>query len=176
MEKPEEKTLFLATLVFPVRNTERDGQVMLATKMKKIGAGCLNGWGGGVEEGESLLESAAREFGEEADAVVSPEDLEKIGIVHFKNHKSDGSVFVCTVHVYTVSKWSGEIHSTEEMENPQWYSVADIPLEKLMRADPYWLPRMLSGEKGIAWAEYEPYQKALIGEVKFEPILGFEEE
>ena len=176
MEKPEEKTLFLATLVFPVQDTEGQREVMLATKMKKIGAGCLNGWGGGVEEGESLLETALREFHEETGASISLEGLEKIGIVQFKNHKSDGSVFVCTVHVYTVSKWSGEIQSTEEMENPRWYSVADIPLEKLMRADPHWLPRMLAGEKGIAWAEYEPYQKALIGEVKFETVSGFEEE
>jgi 8-oxo-dGTP pyrophosphatase MutT (NUDIX family) len=180
MEKPEEKTLFLATLVFPIRyesrDTKQERQVMLATKVKKIGAGCLNGWGGGVEEGESLLKSAAREFGEETGASISSEDLEKIGIVHFTNHKSDGSVFVCTVHVYTVSKWNGEIHSTEEMDDPKWYTVDTIPFERLMLADLYWLPRMLNGEKGIAWAEYGAYQKTLIGEVKFETVSGFEEE
>jgi len=35
MENPEEKTLLLATLVFPVCGSN----VLLATKMRKIGAG-----------------------------------------------------------------------------------------------------------------------------------------
>lgn len=172
MEKiPEEKVLLLATLVFPIRNTEREGEVMLATKLQKIGAGCLNGWGGGVEKGESVEECAKREFFEETGgAKISVADLVKVGIVHFKNHKSDGSVFVCSVHVFTVSAWSGEIVSTEEMGNPTWYRVDNIPFERLMLADPYWLPRMLSGEKGEVWAEYGPHQKTLIGEVRFETL------
>src|SRR3989344_638818 len=90
MDKPEEKTLYLATLVYPVR----DSEVLLATKTRKIGAGCLNGWGGGVDQGESIRASAAREFFEETGgAKVNENELEKIGIVHFKNHKSDGVVF-----------------------------------------------------------------------------------
>ncbi len=149
---------------------------MLATKMRGIGVGCLNGWGGGVEEGESLLQCAVREFRDESGAIVEEGDLKKIGIVHFKNNKKDGSVFVCTVHVYKTSRWLGEIGSTEEMKDPDWYLVKDIPLEKLMLADPYWLLRMLNGEKGIACAEYGPRQETLIGEVKFETVSGFEEE
>ncbi len=173
MEKLEEKTLFLATLVFPLRND----QIMLARKTRNIGIGCLNGWGGGVERGESLKRAAVREFSEETGgAVISENDLKKIGIVHFTNHKTDGSVFVCTVHMYTVSRWIGEIVSTEEMQDPRWCPIATISEEKLMLADPFWLPRMLSGEKGIAWAEYGPRQQTLIGEVRFEPVDGFEEE
>lgn len=173
METSEEKTLFLATLVFPIRN----GQVMLARKMKKIGQGCLNGWGGGVEQGESLRGCAKREFFEETGGVIISEDyLKKIGIVHFSNHKTDGSVFVCTVHMYTISHWTGDIISTEEMQDPQWCPIATISEQELMLADPFWLPRMLGGEKGIAWAEYGPRQQTLIGEVRFEPVDGFEEE
>ena len=173
MDKPEEKTLYLATLVYPVR----DSEVLLATKTRKIGAGCLNGWGGGVDQGESIRASAAREFFEETGgAKVNENELEKIGIVHFKNHKSDGVVFVCIVHVYSTKKWTADIISTDEMKNPRWYLISQITQEKLMPADPFWLPRMLTGEKGIAWAEYDPFQTTLIGEVCFEPRDFLEEE
>ncbi len=165
MEQPEEKKLYLATLVFPVRGVE----VMLARKMKKIGKGCLNGWGGGVESDESPRTCAVREFSEETGgASIQEEDLVDAGVVHFKNHASDGTIFVCTVHVYTISRWNGEIVSTEEMEDPKWYQIDSIHREKLMLADPFWLPRMLKGDRGIAWAEYAPYQEVLIGEVRFE--------
>lgn len=167
-----EKTLLQATLVFPVR----DNHVMLALKTRKIGAGCLNGWGGGPEEGESIRACAKREFFEETGGVeISETDLQKIGVVHFKNHKTDGTMFTCIVHVFTISCWVGEIISTEEMDNPQWYQISDIPFERLMLADPYWLPRMLGGDKGIVWAEYGPRQATLMGDVVFQSVDTLEE-
>jgi 8-oxo-dGTP pyrophosphatase MutT (NUDIX family) len=170
---PEEKTLNLATLVFPVQGDK----VWLGRKMRKIGAGCLNGWGGGVEPGESVVAAAIREFHEETGGVIVDEkDLKKVGIVHFKNHKSDGTVFVCTVHVFTVSKWTGQIVSTAEMQEPKEYSIKTLDRNELMPADPFWLPRMLSGELGIAWTEYGPFQKTLIGEVRFESVSSLPEE
>ena len=173
MERQEEKTLNLATLVFPVR----DDNVMLAEKMRKIGKGCLNGWGGGVDHGESIRACAVREFSEETGgAIIDEQDLKKLGIVHFKNHLANGSEFICTVHVYSVAKWDGQIISTEEMKDPRWFPITTVASQKLMSADPFWLPRMLSGEKGIAFAEYEPYQKALIGSVRFESVDSFDEE
>lgn len=173
MEKQEEKSLVLATLVFPVRK----GEVLLAEKMRKIGKGSLNGWGGGVDLGESVLACAVREFFEETGgARIEEKDLERMGIVHFKNNKSDGTVFVCTVHIFTVSKWTGDIVSTDEMNNPKWHPLTDIVNLNLMLADHFWLPRMLQGEKGIAWAEYGPFQQSLIGEVRFETVSTFEEE
>ncbi len=173
MMKTEEKVLLLATLVFPVR----DGKVLLARKMRKIGQGLLNGWGGGVDSGESITASAVREFREETGgAEVKEEDLEKFGIVHFKNHKTDGTVFVCVVHVFVVRNWTGSIVSTAEMDSPQWYPVESLPEQELMLADRFWLPRMIVGETGIAHAEYGPYQKTLIGEVLFHPTSSLTEE
>lgn len=165
MDNIEEKVLNLATLVFPVRGSK----VMLATKMGKIGAGYLNGWGGGVEIGETVLACAVREFEEEAGGtIVKEEDLVQVGIAHFKNNKSDGSVFTCTVHVFMVFKWQGEIVSTPEMANPSWHRIADLENQNLMLADKQWLPQMLIGVKGTVYAEYGPHQKTLIGPVRFE--------
>ncbi|MEI6843582.1 MAG: NUDIX domain-containing protein [bacterium] len=171
----EEKTLYIATLVFPV--TEDRRMVTLGDKQRGIGAGFLNGWGGGVEPGETLKQCACREFYEETGGVViSTNTIQKIGIVHFKNHKTDGTVFVCTVHVYVTTAWLGSICDTVEMKNARWFSVENLATENLMPADPFWLPRMLGGDKGIAWAEYGPHQSHLIGEVIFESVTSFDDE
>ncbi len=171
MDKQEEKTLNLATLVFPVRGNE----VMLAQKMTKIGAGYLNGWGGGVEEGETIVAGAAREFNEESGASVDLDDLTKVCIAHFKNNKIDGSVFVCTVHIFTTRIWHGEIISTPAMAMPRWHPVSSLRYERLMPADYFLLERILSGETGEAWAEYTPFQESLVGNVRFVPGILKEE-
>ena len=56
----EEKVLLHATLCFPVS----DVRVLLGVKMKmkKIGAGCRNGWGGGIDFGETAIESIVRKI------------------------------------------------------------------------------------------------------------------
>lgn len=172
MDKPEERVVHLATLVYPVR----DEVVLLAEKMDKIGKGYLNGWGGKKNETESLRDCAVREFFEETGgARVKEEDLSKVGIVHFKNH-NDGVVSFWTVHVYTLSRWTGDIVSTKEMRNPRWILKASIPNEKLMLADKFWLPQMLRGEKGLAFADYGPNQQTLLSEVVFKPLDVLQEE
>ena len=175
MKKPElEKVLYLATLIFPVRGNH----VLLGKKLRKIGAGKLNGWGGGVENGETIKQCAVREFGvETGGAIICEEDLTKVGIAHFKNHTTDGMDFECTVHIYTVSQWQGKIVQTEEMGKPYWYPISKLAEQKdIMCADPYWMPKILSGEKGIIFAEYGPGQRTLIGEVLFQSVESFEEE
>ena len=170
---PEEKTLLRATLVFPVR----EGEVLLAEKTRKIGAGCLNGYGGGVDGDESLLVCACREFQEETGgASVSEEDLDLVAVVNFHNKKSDGSFFTCVVHVYTTRKWSGEIVSTDEMQNPKWYQISMLNREKLMLADYHWLLPVLSGKKLIAEAWYGPFQQTLLADVKIQEVDSFEQE
>ena len=170
-----EKTLITATLVYPVRDVVSGdkivSEVMLAKKLQKIGVGHLNGWGGGVNPGESLRTCAVREFLEETGgARVRPMDLKKVGIAHFRNCKTDGTKFTCTVHVYTVTDWEGKIVATKEMGEPAWYPISIVETLDLMPADKFWLPRMLLGEKGVVRAEYSPRQEKLIGEVTFSKV------
>lgn len=73
MEK--EKVLFNATLVF-VENTE--GKVLLGVKARKIGAGCWNGYGGGIEPNETPEQSALRELDEESGIKGDPSQLENV--------------------------------------------------------------------------------------------------
>jgi 8-oxo-dGTP diphosphatase len=157
----EEKVLFTATVCFPLRGEE----VLLARKTRKIGAGCWNGYGGGPESGESLLQAAVRELFEESGLRALPEDLEKVAIMDFHNTKTDGKVFVTRVHFYMVKKWEGVPVSTEEMTDPTWFQKNDLPLFEMMPADRIWLPPVFAGKKTIGSAHYGPFQKELIGEV-----------
>ena len=50
-----------------------DGQVLLGMKKKSFGAGKWNGFGGKVEEGETVEAAAIREMEEESGILISPE-------------------------------------------------------------------------------------------------------
>lgn len=158
----EEKTLKEATVVFPVR----DGKVVLGVKTRKIGMGCRNGYGGGVEEGDASIEAAAlRELEQESGLVGAVADLDKVAVCHFTNTKSDGTTMVATVHIYILRAWTGEPRATEEMADPRWFSVDSLPLDAMMPADKDWVPRVLAGERLIVRASYGPFQKELLSPV-----------
>jgi len=166
----EEKTLLNATLCFLVR----EGEVLLAIKTQKIGKGCWNGYGGGIDEGETPIQATVRELGEESEIITSPEHLTKVAVVDFHNTKSDGSVFVCRVHVFLVKQWVGEPKETDEMITPTWFK--ELPLDNMMLADKFWLPPALSGKKITATAKYGPFQQELIGEVTIQEVEFFPED
>ena len=158
----EEKVLLNATLCFPVRGDE----ILLGLKAKKIGRGCLNGYGGGVEEGETEKQSMVRELREESQVVASEENLEKVAIIDFHNMKSDGEVFVCRVHVYFLRDWEGEFEETDEMLQPTWYKKSAVPYERMMLADRFWVPPVIEGRKVVGKAKYGPYQETLLEDVE----------
>lgn len=166
----KEKVLLEATLCYPVR----DDKVLLSMKTKNIGEGCWNGYGGGTEEGETLKETAARELKEEVGLTVFPEDLKKTAVIDFHNQKSDGEIFICTVHIYLLFKWQGRPRACAEMIAPTWFSINNLPVDEMMLADKIWLPHVLRGEKIKAVVKYGPFQKTLLGEVKIEKVDSFD--
>lgn len=166
-----EKTLLEATLCFLVDG----GRVLLAMKTKKIGVGCWNGYGGGIEPGESPEQAAVRELAEESGGItVASGDLEKVAVLDMENHRSDGGVFSCRVHVYLVHRWSGAAAETEEMKTPTWFGFDEVQRLRLMPADKVWLPLVLQGRKLMVQATYAPYQASLIGEVRIQDVENFE--
>ena len=168
--KNEEKTLFQAVVVFFVR----DDKILLARKKVKIGAGCLNGYGGGIEEGETPPSAAVREVFEESSGVnVLERDLEQIADTFFMNIREDGSRFVCRVHVFIAREWVGEFLPTEEMSDPEWYLISDLPFDQMLPADRHWLPLALCGQKVIVRASYGPFQKELVGTVEVIKVNAF---
>ena len=166
---PEEKMLLSATLCFLIR----DEKILLALKTKKIGQGCWNGYGGGIDDGETPIQAMLRELKEEAKVEALRKDTDKVAIIDFHNIKSDGVSFTCRVHVYLVYAWKGQAQSTEEMQQPTWFKKKLLPLENMMPADRQWLPIVLSGKKIMAEFHYGPFQKTLLGRAKIDFVEFF---
>jgi 8-oxo-dGTP diphosphatase len=161
--KKEEKILFNAVVSLLVDGDE----VLLALKTKKIGEGCRNGYGGGIEDGESSAEAAQRELEEESGIKIPKTHFKKVAIVDFHNQKSDGSIFICKVHFFIVKVKKTEIKpiETETMIDPLFFKKNELPFYQMMSADREFFPLILNGKKIIAEAYYGPYQKELLKDV-----------
>lgn len=147
----------------------KDDQVCLALKKRGFGEGNWNGYGGKIEEGETLLDAAVREIHEESEVVVAKEDLSKVVLVDFifENGKH------LEVHTFFTRKWKGEPKETEEMR-PEWFFFHEIPYHKMWEDDRHWFPRALSGERlrGKVWFDESEVH---IKEMEWEPISSEEE-
>ena len=130
-----EKALTLILLV-------KDDDICLAMKKRGFGEGNWNGYGGKVEEGETVFDAAVREVKEESGVDVSPRDLEEVARIEFIFE--DGKHLL--VHTYLTRKWEGEPVETEEM-HPAWFTFHDVPYGEMWAPDRHWLPRVLQGEK-----------------------------
>lgn len=118
--------------------------VCLAMKKRGFGSGKVNGYGGKLEEGESLTMAALRELAEESGVVASEDALEKVAEIEFSfDTKPDWNQ---RVHVYVARPWEGEPTESEEMQ-PAWYPLDSLPYDLMWVSDTHWLPRVLAGEK-----------------------------
>jgi ADP-ribose pyrophosphatase YjhB (NUDIX family) len=171
MSDPE-KILLNATLSFLIREVKGQPEILLARKMKKITAGFLNGYGGGIEEVDmNTTQGARRELLEEAIIMVPVTGLKKMAIVDFHNTTEQGEQFTCRVHIFLCTKWLREPKSTSEMQDPTWYPYDKIPYDEMAPADRYWLPKILAGEMFIAEAWLGSRQRELLRPVTFREIL-----
>jgi len=164
-----EKELKEGTLGFLVK----DGKVWLAIKARHIGAGRWNGYGGGIESGDKNLEDCLkREIRDESGVEISPNGFEPVAIIDFHNTKTDGRIFVAKIHVYLVRNWKGDPIETEEMKSPILFDFKDLPLDRMMPADKYWLPLILEGKKLLAEFHYGPMQLELLREGKIQIVTA----
>lgn len=125
------------------------GEIIKEGKLK----GMYNGFGGKVEEGETIEEAAERELIEECGIV--PLDMEKRGVLTFILD-DEGNPFdykaTMEVHIFSVTKYESEPTETDEMR-PQWFLHQDIPYDRMWPDDIHWLPLLLEGKnfKGTFW-------------------------
>lgn len=129
-----------ATLLFLLR----DQEICLGMKTSGFGTGRWNGFGGKIEEGETKEEAAVREMQEESGVVLSLNDVEYVADLTLYN--SAGAEPPFQVHVFFARVWQGDPQEIEKMR-PKWFPLEQIPYEEMWPDDPYWLPRVLQGEK-----------------------------
>ena len=116
-------------------------KVLLGMKKRGFGAGRWNGFGGKVENGEKIEDTAKRELNEEVG--ISAVGLEKVGIIDFE---FKGNSEILEVHIFKGQDYSGEPVESEEMK-PQWFLIDAIPFQDMWSDDKYWLPLFLAGKK-----------------------------
>lgn len=130
-----------------------EDKILLAMKKRGFGVGKYNGFGGKGNPGETIEETALREFEEESGLISSLSNLEKVAeFDFFFPHKPE---FDQTVHVYIVNSYSGEPKETEEMA-PKWFNRNEIPYKSMWDDDQYWLPLILDGKKLNATFIFRP--------------------
>ena len=127
-----------ATLLFLVK----DGDVLLGMKRKGFGMGKWNGFGGKLKYGEYPEEASARETWEECMIRVR-EMVKHAELTFLFPLKPEWNQ---TVHVFVSKKWDGTPTETEEMK-PRWFDIKELPFDKMWKDDPYWLPKVLAGER-----------------------------
>lgn len=118
------------------------GEIIKEGKLK----GMYNGFGGKVEQGETIEEAAKRELWEECQ--ITPLDMFSRGIIEF-SFEENGNPFdgkpTLEVHVFSVTRFEGEPTETNEMR-PRWFLHGEIPFDKMWPDDPYWMPLLLAGK------------------------------
>lgn len=140
----EEKTnLRNSTIIFLVKKeNDHISEILLAMKKRGFGQDKWNGTGGKVEPGETIEQAACREALEEIG--VSIEQLQKMAEIDF--FFPDNPAWNQKTHIFLCDAWQGQPIESEEMK-PQWFDVANIPLEKMWVDDEFWLPEILAGKK-----------------------------
>ncbi|HLD61888.1 MAG TPA: 8-oxo-dGTP diphosphatase [Patescibacteria group bacterium] len=116
-------------------------KILLGLKKRGFGMGRWNGFGGKIENGETIEDAAKRELLEEAGIVV--ENLEQFGTLEFS---WEGKPEILEVHIFKALDFKGEPAESEEMK-PQWFDVSEIPFDKMWSDDKYWFPLFLTDKK-----------------------------
>lgn len=116
----------------------RGDQILLAMKKRGFGAGRWNGYGGKVQQGESVEDGLVREVKEESGIELT--DFNPVGFMRFENVEK----FV-DVYIFEATSWKGEPVETEEMA-PAWFSLENIPYSEMWPSDPLWYPLYLAGK------------------------------
>lgn len=118
-----------------------NGKVLLGMKKRGFGAGHWNGFGGKLQEGETIEQAAHREVQEEVGVTML--DMKEVGVLDF-GFQNDPKVM--EVHIFRTTEFTGEPVETEEMR-PEWFDTDKIPYDEMWSDDKYWLPLLLQGKK-----------------------------
>ncbi|XP_020830913.1 oxidized purine nucleoside triphosphate hydrolase [Phascolarctos cinereus] len=123
--------------------------ILLGMKKRGFGAGRWNGFGGKVEDGETIEEGAKRELLEESG--LTADTLQKIGKITFE---FVGNTELMDVHIFNVDSFHGTPKESDEMR-PQWFQLEQVPFSDMWPDDSYWFPLMLQKKKFHGYFKFQ---------------------
>jgi mutator protein MutT len=135
---------------------EDGDEVLLAMKKRGFGEGWWNGYGGKLNDGESVEQAMKRELQEESGLMAKAYKLR--GVLKFF---FDGDDLEVEMHVFEVTDYDGEPQETEEMA-PRWFKKDEVPYDKMWPADRQWMKLYFAGENIGGQAVFDSKTKALI--------------
>ncbi|XP_026497964.1 oxidized purine nucleoside triphosphate hydrolase-like [Vanessa tameamea] len=141
------------TLVF-LRN---ETQILLGLKKRGFGVNKWNGFGGKVEQNETIIDAAIRELKEECCVVVNKCDLKNIGHLEFT---FEGDSLLMDVRVFSASNYQGVPVETEEMA-PKWYGYDEVPFDNMWPDDRIWFPYMVKNKLFFGKFHYKGFDTIL---------------
>ncbi len=119
----------------------KGNKILLGMKKRGFGVGRWNGFGGKLEQGETIIEAAKRELKEEVGII--PEEMIEVGVLNFEFAEEAP---IMEVHLLKVNKYTGEPVESEEMF-PKWFDISDIPYDEMWPDDKFWMPYFLHDKK-----------------------------
>ena len=141
-------------------------EVLLGYKKVGFGHGKYTGFGGKVEPGESILETAVRELAEETGIHMQSQFLEHAATLKFTfPHRIE---WTQRVHVYTAYLGCEHPHESREMI-PKWFPFKAVPYDQMWDDGRFWLPHILAGRSFTAHFTFES-DNATVKTVEFSPL------
>uniref|UniRef100_A0A1B6KAA9 Oxidized purine nucleoside triphosphate hydrolase n=1 Tax=Graphocephala atropunctata TaxID=36148 RepID=A0A1B6KAA9_9HEMI len=145
----------LSHKVYTLAIIRNEAKILLGYKKRGFGKGKWNGFGGKVEEGESIIDAALREVKEECG--LEPKDLTKIGTLEFQFLENPE---IMKVNVFKSEVFTGEVAESEEML-PKWFHKDDIPYANMWPDDKHWLPLLLTNQSFSGFFLYDEGENIL---------------
>lgn len=116
--------------------------VLLGYKRTGLGLGKVVGIGGKLEAGETVEQAAVREVFEETGIEVAASDLVLVGELEY--HFPAAPTWSQRSYVFTGRRWRGEPIESDEIV-PRWFSIDEVPYERMWDDAARWLPDVLRG-------------------------------
>ena len=126
-----------ATLIYLFNSRD---QILLGMKKRWFWVGKWNWFGGKNKWDETILRTALRELHEEAGILLTPEKIEKAGILHF--FWKANPEWNQDVHIFRADH-EGDWFETEEMKS-QWRDIDKIPYDEMWEDDSIWYPELIA--------------------------------
>ena len=165
------KPTIYATLIY-ILNKEKSS-VLLAKKTRKVGIGYWFGYGGKIESEQTADDCICQETKDESGGLIDKNlgitleknNLERVALIDFYRGTEQ---FLGNpnfrVLCYRTSSWEGSAVSTDEMDNPTWFTIQNIPWKtgEMKPGDELFVPQILAGTLIKGWIRFSEDEKTVL--------------